>query len=237
MLRIKTFVLLLSLFCVKSFANVNVELDVVFSDSTVNCRYLYVLASSANGTNDTLAVFDTLSFNRQNRVSLFYSVLSNGKNTLSLVDSAGVHVKSKPFKVSPQHTTFKVELGQQQIKITHKDFLYPLKNEDARSYFVFLIVFFVIKILITVVFVFASKQRKRIIAIASGAFLLSAFIDWLIPLNYLYRLLMILLAEYLLIALIGRRFISWLRAAMLVATVNMVGFGMIVLLYLMYVFW
>jgi hypothetical protein len=229
--------LLISLICGKSFAGVNVELDVVFSDSTVQCRYLYVLAPGTVGVNDTIAVFDTLSFNGQNRLSLFYTVRSDGKNTLSIVDAAGVHLRSKPFRVSPQRTTFKVDVMQQQIKITGKDFLYPQKNEDGRSYFVFLTIFFVIKILIATVFVFVSKQRKPIIAIASGAFLLSALIDWFISFDYLYRFLMMILAEYLLIALVGRRFIAWLQAAMLVLTVNMIGFGMIVMLYVLYVFW
>ena len=154
-----------------------------------------------------------------------------------MVDSAGVQVVSKPFRVSPHRTTFTVVVGQRKIKVTGKDFLYPQKNEDKRSYFVFLAIFLAIKILITVVFVFASKQCKRIISIASGAFLISAFIDWLVPLNYLYRFLLIILAEYLLIALIGRKSISRLRTAMLVLTVNMIGFGMIAILYILYVFW
>jgi len=221
----------------QAFANINVELDVVFSDSTVNCRYLYVLATSATGTNDTIAVFDSLSFYGHKRVSLFYSVRSNIKNTLSLVDTAGVYVTSKPFKVSPHRTTFLVDVGQQQIKVSLKDYLYPLKNEDEQSYFVFLTIFFVIKSLISIVFVFVTKQRKRIIAIAAGAFLLSAFIDWFLPVNYLYRLLMVILAEYLLIAFIGRKFISWLQAAMLILTVNLIGFGLIAGLYILYVFW
>lgn len=234
---LRTGILLLSFVCGKALAGINVELDVVFSDSSVQCRYLYVLTSGANGLNDTLAVFDSLSFCGQNRVSLFYSVRTNEKNTLSMVDSAGVHVKSKPFKVSPQHTTFKVVAGQQQIRVSNKDYLYPQKNGDVRSYFVFLTIFLVIKILLTVVFVFTSKQRRRIIALAFSAFLLTVFIDWFLPLSYLYRFLMMIITEYLLIALAGRKSISWLRAAMLILTVNLVGFGLIVILYLLYVFW
>ena len=237
MLKTGTLFILLSLSCGKLLANINVELDVFFSDSTVNCRYLYVLATSTNGTNDTIAVFDSLSFYGHKRVSLFYSVRSNKKNTLSMVDTAGVYVTGKPFRVSPHRTTFLVDVGQLQIKVSPKDYLYPLKNEDEQSYFVFLTIFFVIKSLITIFFVFVTKQRKRIIAIAAGAFLLSAFIDWFLPVNYLYRFLMIILAEYMLFALIGRKFISWLWAAILVLTVNLIGFGLIASLYISYVFW
>ena len=228
--------LLLMFSCGKEFSVINVELDIVFSDSTVH-RYLYVLGSGAKELNDTLAVFDTLSFNGQNRVSLFYTVRSGGKNMLSMVDSSGLQVESKPFRVSPRRTTFTVVVRQHQIEVTGKDYHYLRKNDDERSYYVFLFIFVTVKILITTVLGFTTKQRKRIVAIAFGAFLLSAFIDWLFPLNYLYRFLMIVLAEYLPIALIGHRFISWMRAAMLVLTVNMIGFGMIAVLYLLYVFW
>lgn len=234
MLRIRILFLLLMLTCGKLFANSVVELDVVFKDSTIQCRYLYVLVPEAN---DTLAVFDSLSFNGKNRVSLFYSAGFDGKNLLSIVDSGGVHIKSKPFMTSPRRTVFSVVVGRRQIEVTGKDYLYLRKNDNERSYYVFLFIFVIIKILITIIFGFASKQRKRIVAIASGAFLISAFIDWLFPIDYLYRFLMILLAEYLAIALTGHRFISWLRAAMLVLTVNIIGFGMIAILYLLYVFW
>jgi len=238
---LKPLFLLLILACGKMFANIGVELDVVFKDcadsSIVQYRYLYVLCPAADGTSDSLAVFDTLHFNGKNRVSLFYSVHSNGKNILSMVDSAGVYLESKPFMVSPKRTTFAVVVGQQQIEVVAKDYLYLRKNENEHSYYVFLLIFFVVKFLFTVIFVFISKLPKRNVFIASGAFILSAFIDWLIPLNYLYRFLMIILAEYLLIALVGRKSISWLRAAMLALTVNIAGFGFIAILYLLYVFW
>jgi hypothetical protein len=237
MLRTGALLLLLMFTCGKSLAGIGVELDVVFSDSTVQCRYFYVLIPNAVGANDTLAVFDSLSFNGQNRVSLFYSVRSGGKNMLAMIDSAGVQAESKPFKVSPKRTTFDVVVGQRQIEVTAKDYLYLRKNNNERSYYVFLVIFLSVKFLITAVFVLSSKQRKRIIAISCGAFLLSAFIDWLFPLNYLYRFFIIILVEYLLISLIGHKFISWLRAAMLVLTVNIAGFGMIAILYLLYVFW
>jgi len=221
----------------KAFAGIGVELDVVFNDSTVQCRYLYVLGHDTKKANDTLAVFDTLSFIGQSRVSLFYSVGSAGKNILSMVDSGGVHVESKPFSVSSRQTVFTVGIGQQQILVTGKDFLYPLKKEDKHSYFVFLLFFFVIKSLIVVIFNTVSQLSKRNIPIAAGAFLLSVFVDWFLPLNYLYRFLLVMLTEYLLIALAGRKSISWLRAAMLVLVVNIIGYGMIISLYLLYVFW
>lgn len=224
--------------CGKVFADINVELDVVFSDSTIQCRYLYVLAPSAGRTNDTLAVFDTLHFNGPNRVSLFYSVHSGCKNTLSMVDSAGVHLLSSPFRISSQRTTFVVVVGKRQIEVTCKDYLYLRKNDDEQSYYVFLLIFFVVKLLMTTIFVLFLKLPKRIIIIASVAFFLNAFVDWLLPLHYLFRLLLIMLAEYLLIAIVVRRYMSsWLQAALLVLAVNITGYGIIVVLYILYVFW
>lgn len=229
--------LLLIFVCQNVFADIGVELDVVFRDSTLHCQYLYVLAPNAGGTNDTIAVFDTLSFDGQNRVSLFYPVCSDGKNMLSMVDSSGLHIESHLFGVSPRRTTFVVIARQQQLKVTGKDYLYPLKNEDERLYFTFLLIFFVVKVFISALFIFSSKLPKRLISIASGAFLLSVFVDWFLPINYLYRFVATALAEYLLIATIGRKSILWLRSIALVLTVNIAGFGIIAILYLLFVFW
>lgn len=236
MFRICPLLLVLLLVRGNLFAGIGVELDVVFKDS-IQCRYLYVFSPNAKGTNDTLALFDTLSFKGQSRVSLFYSARSAGKNMLSIVDSGGVHIESKPFRVSPQRTVFTVAAGQEQILVTGKDYLYPQKNEDERSYYIFLLISFSVKILITAIFIFVSRLPKRIISIASGAFLLSVFIDWFLPVIYLYRFLIIMLAEYLLIALVGRKSVSRLRAALLVLVVNLTGYGIIAIMYLMYVFW
>jgi len=236
MRRIGTLCLVL-LVCGNAIADVNVELDVVFSDTTIQCRYLYVLHPAANGATDTLAAFDSLSFNGLNRVSLFYKAGRDGKNILSMVDSAGVNVLSQPFRVSPRRTVFAVVVGRRQIEVTGKDYLYLRKNENEQSYYVFLLIFFVVKLLLTTIFVLFSTLRKRIIPIASGAFLLSAFMDWLFPMNYLYRLVLIIIAEYLLIALAARRYVSWLRSAALVLAVNLAGFGIIIFLYMMFVFW
>jgi hypothetical protein len=223
--------------CGKIFAGIGVELDVVFKDSTLQCRYLYALSPNTGGISDTLAVFDSLSFNGQNRVSLFYIAGSGSDHMLSMLDSSGLYLESRMFRVSSQRTTFTVVIGRQQIKVANKDYIYPQKNEDERSYFVFLFIFFVVKIWMVAVFFFSSKLPKRIISISSGAFLLSAFVDWFLPINYLYRFLIIALVEYLLIALVGRKSISWLQAALLVLVVNMVGFGLIAVLYLSFVFW
>ena len=236
MLRIGT-VFLLWFVCGKTLAGIDVELDVVFNALTVQCRYLYVLCADTKKTTDTLAIFDSLSFNRQNRVSLFYSASSTGENMLSMVDAEGTHVTSEPFNVSHLQTVFTVAVDRQHISVTGKNFLYPLKNEDKSSFFVFLLIFFTVKILIATISIFISKLPKRIIPIAAGAFLLSVFIDWFFPFNYLYRFLIAMLIEYLIIALVGRKSISWLRAALLVVVVNMAGYGIIALLYIFYVFW
>ena len=242
MLRTCILSLLLMFSCTKALADISVELDVVFlrraDGSTVQYRYLYVLSPIADGTKDTIAVFDTLSFIGKNRLSLFYTMPSSGgKNILSIVDSANLRIESSPFRVSPKRTTFLVAVGQQQIDITGKDFLYLRKNEDEQSYFVFLLIFFVAKFLIITIYIFIVKLPKRIISIASGAFLLSGFIDWFVPLSYLYRFLTLMLVEYLLIALVGRKSISWLQAAILIFVVNMACTGIIASLYLLYVFW
>jgi len=228
---------LLMLACGKMFAGIGVELDVAFKDTTVQCRYLYVLCPTTDGTNDTLAIFDSLSFNGKNRVSLFYSVRSSEKNTLLMIDSTGMKVESNNFKILPRRTTFSVVVGQQRIEVVAKDYLHLRKNENEQSYYIFLLIFFVVKLIITVVFVLTSKLPGHIISIACGAFLLSAFIDWLFPINYLYRFLMIILAEYLMIAVIGHKSISKFRVAILVLIVNIAGFGIIDLLYLLYVFY
>jgi len=122
--------LLLYLIYGKAFAAVHVELDIVFKDcdSTLQCRYfLYVLSSGVEGTTDTIAVFDTLSFNRQNRVSLFFTANTGEKNMLSLVDSGGLHIESNLFKISSRRTTFATVVGRQQIKVVHKSGSLPVR--------------------------------------------------------------------------------------------------------------
>ncbi len=234
-LRICT-VFLLLIPCEKTVADVNVELDVFFKDSTQRCRFLYVLGTDSEGSADTLAVFDTLEFNNRQRVSLFYSVHSDSENTISIVDTAGQSLMSKPFKVSSQRTTFVVTVHPQRIKVTVKDYLYPRKNEDEQSYFFFLLIYFVVKVLIAIGYILVRKLPLRLISIASGAFLLGAFIEWFLPLHYFWRFLMTVLVEFLLIAFFGRKLISVFRAGLLTLIVNIIGFGIIFAAYLFYVF-
>ena len=221
----------------KMFANVGVELDVSFRDTTVQCQFLHVLSPNMRGTYDTIAIFDSLSFKGQSRVSLFYSVDTIGENIVSVTDASGIVAESRFYNVSPKRTTFAVLIGQQNIRLINKDYIYPQKNDDERSYYIFLAIFFAVKILITTIFVFSLKLPKRIITISSGTFLLTAFIDWLLPLHYLSRFFIMMLAEYLLIAYAGRASISWLRTALLVLLVNVTGFGLITSLYIVFVFW
>ncbi len=237
MMRICAIFFLLLVICGRAVAGVNIELDVVFRDSTKQCQFLYILVPNAEGNNDTLAVFDTLSFNKQSRISLFYTAPSDRKNLISIVDTSGLHLESRPFKVSSEQTTFTVFIKKHQVKVVNKDYLYPQKNEDKQSYFFFLLIFFIVKILIATIYIFISKLPKRLISIAAGTFLLSAFIDWFLPYNYFYRLLITALVEFLLIFLVGRKSIPWFRAILLVILVNVVGFGIIVTAYLLYVFW
>lgn len=232
-------IFVLSVFSVHdTLAGFGVELDIVFRDSIQDYRFLYVLGNDPqSGTNDTIAVFDSLSFNQQHRTSLFYTAPQKQENWLSFMDANGENLESKTFVVSPLRTTFAVVVGSHQIKVAPKDFLHPQKDEDERSYFSFLFIFFLVKLLIAVLFIFSNKLPKRLISIASGAFLLSGFIDWYVPLHYFFRFLMVLVLEFLLISLVGRKSISWLQSLLLVIIVNVIGFGIISGIYLLYVFW
>jgi len=232
-MRLKSLFFLSLLACGRLFANIGVELDVVFKTDSDSVQYklLYVLAG------DTLAVFDSLHISGKERTSLFYFASADEKNVIVIVDAEGKSIQSKPFKLSPRRTTFSVAVRQQSVDVVAKDFLYLRKYEEERSYYVFLMIFFVTKFLLAVIFIFAAKIPKRNISTACGAFLLSAFIDWFLPLEHILRFLLVILSEYLLVALFGRRSISWLQTALLVIVVNMVGFGIIATLYLAYVFW
>ena len=176
---------LLMLVCGQAFASIDVELDVVFingDSSTLQCRYLYVLNQNAERTTDTIAVFDTLSFNGRNRVSLFFTAKAGEKNMLSLVDSCGQHIESNFFKISSRRTTYTVLIDhdQQQIKVVKK--------------------------------------------------------FWFLPMHYLFCFLIIALVAYLLIALVGRKTISWLRTSVLVLIINLTCFVILAILYLTYQF-
>ena len=166
------FLLFFTLLFGKTFSNIDVELDVVFRDSTVQCQYLYVLCSDKN---DTTAVFDTLSFNGYDRVSLFYSVKEDEKNKISIIYFGGAHLESKSFTVSPRTNIFSVVVDKQQINVEKK--------------------------------------------------------------NYLYHVLITILAECLLIAIVVRRSKSWTRALLLIFIINVLGFGIMTILCFTHLFW
>ncbi len=236
-IRLGVVLLLLSALCEKALAGFGVELDMVFKDSTYQCHFLYVLSPNSTGTNDTLVSFDSLAFNRQQRVSLFFNIPQEQKIKLLMYDTDGHVLESKLFKASPQRTIFRVTVHQHRVKITHKDFLYPQKNEDTKSYFFFLWIFFVFKMLVSGIYILAARLPLRLMAVTSGTFLLSSLVDWFLPLSYIYRLCITALFEFLIIAFVGRKSISWIRVAILVFILNITGFGLIFFSYLWYVFW
>ena len=223
--------------CGKAFADFNVELDVVFKDSAFRCESLQVLVPDSGEICDTLAVFDTLAFNNRQRVSLFYTVPGASKNMISLTDSAGNTQVSKTFKISPNRTTFIVIVDSKQIRVFPKDYLYPRKEEGTKSYFFFLLIFFVAKMLITFVYIRTEKLSGQLMLTASGAFLLSAFIDWLLPFHYFWRFLLITLFEFSLIAVFARKHVNPVQAGLLSTVVNVVGAGIISFGYFFYSFW
>jgi hypothetical protein len=230
--------ILFTLICGQASANIGIELDVVFGDSTVQCRYLYVLRHDvAESKNDTLAVFDSLSFNGLTRVSLFFTANNDGNHILLMVDKNGELFESNHFKISSQRTVFPVVVQQRQISVTDSIFLNPRKNDNDNLYLIFRLLFLAVKVLLAISYILVFKLRVRNIAIVSCAFLPSVLIEWFFPLNYFYRLLLIMLVEYLLIAIVGRRSISLLHAAALVVIVNAAGFGIISVIYLLQLFW
>ena len=226
------------------WANVDVELDVVFKDTTVQCRYLYVISLDRQGTGDTIAIFDTLSFKRHEGVSLFYSVENDETNILVIIDTAGMVIQSKPFRILSGKfirnrnvpAVFTVVIGKEQIAVANKKYRYLESYENKSMYFVFMLLFITVKLLIAISFSLLSELHRRIILIASGAFLFTALMVWFIPLYHIYRLFITIFTEYLLIAVIGRKYISWLLAAILILIVNLAGFGIITLMYIFYVF-
>ena len=161
-------------------ANIVVELDVDFRDSTVQCNYMYVTRYDAiGGNNYMLAVFDSISFNRFDRVSLFYNVNETENNMLFMVDTHGTRFKSNSFTVSPHSSAFAVVVEQQKISITKINYL----------------------------------------------------------IDYFYKLLILMFVEYLLVAVIGRKSVSALRAAVIVLIANIAGFGIITVIYILHTFW
>jgi len=230
--------LLTSSFGREHLEKTDVELDVVFVDTTFFVKYLYVISSEINGaTGDTLALFDTLSFNRHDRVSLFYSVSNKRNSIISIVDSDGIQIESKPFRIRTTRrnlpAVFAVVVENRQVTVAKRDYLHFQKKGSLG----FLVIFVSVKFLIMLCFVMLSTLPKRTIAVASIAFFASGVINWLIPHYFAYKILIYIPLEYLTILLIGRKFISWLPAAFLVLAVNISGLGVIALLYLIHMFW
>lgn len=223
--------------CGNIFAGLNAELDVVFEEPGQQCRFMYILSPDIEGKSDTLAIFDSLAFNRQQRVSLFFPIPQKREIKVSILTAGGQRMESGLFGVSPRQTTFAVSVNSKRIKITGKDFLYPQKNEDERSYVIFSLIFFIVKMLISSVYISVTRLPKPLLAITSGIFILSAFIDWFFPMNYYCRFLFAALFETLLLKVAGRASITWRHTILLATIVNIIGFGIIFALYFMYVLW
>ena len=230
-------IFLLFVLCEKNVSGIGVELDVTFADSTLHPCVLYALSSPLEGVVDTLAIFDSLSFSGLQPVSLFFDISRKQEIQLKLVGTNYLIVQSKLFQVSPRKTIYAVSIDAEQINLSHRDFLYLKKKDSYNSYFFFLLIFFVVKTIIAAIYIAIERLPKRLILFLSGIFLLTAFIDWFVPLDYMIRFFIIALAEFFLIALTGRKFISWKQISLLIITVNIVGFGLIFAIYSGYIFW
>jgi hypothetical protein len=228
----RIFFLLLFLFVFGGlYANIETEFEIVIVDSIPQYRYLSIVSLESN---DTLR-FDPINFNAQERVNLFFKNVFSGKSILLLTDYQGQTISSKPFKISNKRNEFLVFVQSSTIDVTNKTFLYPLKNENKNSYYVFLLLFFVVKMLISYIFISISKLQKRIIFVAAGTFLISSFIDWIFPINYVIRFVLTAIIEYLLITVAGAGLISWKKSCALILVVNIIGFGIIAFAYTLYI--
>jgi hypothetical protein len=219
--------------CGTSFAGFNIELDVFSQENAASVRFLHVLAAH----NDTLTVFDSLAFGKQNRSSLFFATPQPQTIKIVALTTDEQSVESEWFEVSPRRTTLLVTIQNDKIDVSAKDFRYPRKNENENSYFVFLLIFLLVKLLITILYMSAFRMPKQLIQSISGAFLFSGVIDWIFPVSYLFRILMIMFVECFLIYFSSRKVISLLQTAILSIVVNIAGSGLIALIYMAYVFW
>lgn len=223
--------------CENIFAGSNAELDVVFEEPGQQCQLMYILSPDIEGKSDTLAIFDSLAFNRQRRVSLFFSIPQKREIKVSILTAGGQRIDSRLFEASPRQTAFAVSVNSKRIKIAGKDFFYPQKNEDERSYVIFSLIFFIVKMLISSVYISAARLPKPLLAVTSGIFILSPFIDWFFPMNCYRRFLFAALFETLLLKVAGRASITWKHTILLATIVNIIGFGIIFALYFLYVLW
>ncbi|MDR1866325.1 MAG: hypothetical protein LBR08_12235 [Bacteroidales bacterium] len=233
MLRKWAATVILPLYCGGLFAAEEVELEVVFPDDAAQCRFLYVLAETGG---DTLAVFDTLSFGRQRRSSLFFPMPRRQSVKLVAVTAGGRHLESRPARVSSHRTTFLATVGDDAIHLSVKDFLYPRKNDSEQAYLVFLLIFFAVKLSLAALFAVVFRLPKTALYAVCGMFMISGLIEWNLPLDYLLRMLVLIALEWIFISIGARKIISPRQTLAMVTTVNIAAFGLIAAVYLAYVF-
>jgi hypothetical protein len=223
----------LMLFCCGTTNGRHIELEVISHDS-LSFRYLYVLDA---GNNDTLAVFDSLYVGGAKRNTLYFSANKAQNIRLLLLTTAWQRIESASFAVSARHPAFAVTIDDLQMNVAGKDFRYPQKNEDDNSYWMFLLIFFAVKILISTAYIYALNLPRSLLYSVSGVFLLSSLIYWSLPVYYLFRILTMLVFEFGLLFLTERKKLPLLHNALLVIAENIAGVGLIEFVYLFYVFW
>ncbi len=232
MKKFKLILAVLCFICANTYG-IGVELDIALKDSISNCRYIYILTEKS----DTLATFDSLAFAETRHTSLFFSIPDKQEIRLVAITNPTDTLFSDFFTVSPTQTLFSVTIEPGEINVKHKDYLYPLKKDNEHSYLFFLLLFVLIKTLIATSYIFLKEIPKRMIIVVVGVFLLSAVIDWVIPIQYLIRLLGMAIFEFLLVRLFGQKNITWAQSAIMIGITNAISFGIIFIAYLFYVFW
>jgi hypothetical protein len=178
-----------------------------------------------------------LSFETPDRSTLYFSADNNQEIKLIMLTAGWQRMESETFTVSPQQSTLLVTVENDEISISAKDFRYPEKDSNENSYFVFLLIFFAVKLLISIAYIFAFRLPKQLFSIAAGIFLLSAFIDWTLPIHFLLRLASVIAFEFGLFFFTSRKIFPLLHNIVMTIAVNIAGFGLIMLAYLIYVFW
>ena len=211
----------------------SIELDIMFTDSARHYQYLCIL----DRNNDTLSISDSLAFNGTEGVSLFYQIAPEKEIKISATDTDNHSIESPFFKVSSRRTTFLVVFQDQYIDVSVKDFLYPIKGDKEESYLWFLLIFFVVKFIIALIYILANRIPASSLYIVAGVFILSSFISWLVPLNYIIRLGIVVLTEFTVIILFTWKKTSILHISLLVLINNLASFGLISFMYLLYTFW
>ncbi|MDR3093782.1 MAG: hypothetical protein LBU62_03950 [Bacteroidales bacterium] len=223
----------LMLFCCGTIYGRQIELEVIVPDS-LSFRHLYVLNA---GNNDTLAVFDSMYVGYAKRSTLYFPSKEAQYIRLLLLTTSWQRIESASFSISARHSAFTVTINDLQIKVTRRDFRYPQKNEDDNSYWVFLLIFFLVKILISTACIYAMNLPRSLLYSISGVFLLSSLIYWSLPMFYLLRILVMVVFEFGILFLMESKKMPLLHNALLVIAENIAGVGLIELVYLFYVFW